>query len=206
VLLMTSKPDHMLHCPPPNPRSKKKKKQLHRARDYVATNGWLSKGCNRLTSGTARNPCFKKAQKRTLSVPSTLRMDGIGMRGKSRKNIRHQIMQRGCCCCCCVVLWFCYNEVPHSNKPGITQACYNELATTRARLRSRYKKKKKCYTTKSLQSATARREKSSLQRDPQGPSQPHVRPGTQSMSRLSNSKRHQPSSGQPKPPVAHKLS
>jgi hypothetical protein len=117
VLLMTSKPDHMLHCPPPNPRSKKKKKQLHRARDYVATNGWLSKGCNRLTSGTARNPCFKKAQKRTLSVPSTLRMDGIGMRGKSRKNIRHQIMQRGCCCCCCVVLWFCYNEVPHSNKP-----------------------------------------------------------------------------------------
>jgi hypothetical protein len=31
-------------------------------RDYVATNGWLSKGCNRLTSGTARNPCFTKAQ------------------------------------------------------------------------------------------------------------------------------------------------
>jgi hypothetical protein len=36
-------------------------------------------------------------------------------------------------------------------------------------------------------------EESSLQRDPEGPSQPHVRPGTQSMSRLSNSKRHQPS-------------
>jgi hypothetical protein len=50
-------------------------------RDYVATNGWLSKGSNRLTSGTARNPCFKKAQKCTLSVPSTLGMDGIGMRG-----------------------------------------------------------------------------------------------------------------------------
>jgi hypothetical protein len=49
-------------------------------RDYVATNGWLSKGCNRLTSGTARNPCFKKAQIFTLSVPSTLRTDGIGMR------------------------------------------------------------------------------------------------------------------------------
>jgi hypothetical protein len=29
-------------------------------RDYVATNGWLSKGRNRLTSGTARNPCFKR--------------------------------------------------------------------------------------------------------------------------------------------------
>jgi hypothetical protein len=29
--------------------------------DYSATNGWLSKGCNRLTSGTARNPCFKQA-------------------------------------------------------------------------------------------------------------------------------------------------
>jgi hypothetical protein len=39
--------------------------------------------------------------------------------------------------------------------------------------------------------------KSSLQRDPEGPSQPHVRPGTQSMSRLSNSKRHQPSLGSP---------
>jgi hypothetical protein len=39
--------------------------------------------------------------------------------------------------------------------------------------------------------------KSSLQRDPEGPSQPHVRPGTQSMSRLSNSKCHQPSLGQP---------
>jgi hypothetical protein len=29
-------------------------------RDYVAMNGWLSKGRNRLTSGTARNPCFKR--------------------------------------------------------------------------------------------------------------------------------------------------
>jgi hypothetical protein len=47
----------------------KKKKQLHQeeeeavtpcTRDYVATNGWLSKGRNRLTSGTARNPCFKR--------------------------------------------------------------------------------------------------------------------------------------------------
>jgi hypothetical protein len=43
------------------------KKQLHRAYattscDGIATNGWLSKGFNRLTSGTARNPCFKKAQ------------------------------------------------------------------------------------------------------------------------------------------------
>jgi hypothetical protein len=36
--------------------------------------------------------------------------------------------------------------------------------------------------------------KSSLQRDPEGPSQPHVRPGTQSMSRLSNSKRRRRSS------------
>jgi hypothetical protein len=40
-------------------------------------------------------------------------------------------------------------------------------------------------------------EESLLQTDPEGPSQRHVRPGTQSMSRLSNSKRHQPSLGQP---------
>jgi hypothetical protein len=36
-------------------------------RDYVATNGWLSKFRNRLASGTARNPCFKQGSKRTLS-------------------------------------------------------------------------------------------------------------------------------------------
>jgi hypothetical protein len=38
-------------------------------RDYVATNGWLLKGCNRLTSGTARNPCFKKAQDARSACP-----------------------------------------------------------------------------------------------------------------------------------------
>jgi hypothetical protein len=37
----------------------------------------------------------------------------------------------------------------------------------------------------------------SLQRDPEGPSQPNASPGTQSMSRPCNSRRHQPSSGQP---------
>jgi hypothetical protein len=30
-------------------------------RAYVATNGWPTRACNRLTLGTAGNPCFMKA-------------------------------------------------------------------------------------------------------------------------------------------------
>jgi hypothetical protein len=51
--------------------------------------------------------------------------------------------------------------------------------------------------TQNNKASQRQKEESSLQRDPEGPSQPHVRPGTHSMSRLSNSKRHQPSVSQP---------
>jgi hypothetical protein len=53
---------------PANPKQPKTIEEEEEAvtpctRDYVATNGWLSKGRNRLTSGTARNPCFKRLTK-----------------------------------------------------------------------------------------------------------------------------------------------
>jgi hypothetical protein len=41
-------------------------------RNYVATNGWLSKVRNRLTPGTASEPLLQKGSKHTLSFPSML--------------------------------------------------------------------------------------------------------------------------------------
>jgi hypothetical protein len=57
-----------------NVRSRRRRSSYTVHTRLRATNGCLSKGCNRLTSGTAMNPCFKKAQERTLSVPLTLRI------------------------------------------------------------------------------------------------------------------------------------
>jgi hypothetical protein len=51
------------------PLPKKKKSVAPCTRDYVAPNGWLSIGCNRLTSGTARTPASEGLKTHAQRAP-----------------------------------------------------------------------------------------------------------------------------------------